>query len=213
MLRVRLLGELQADVDGAPVAPPASRRAWSLLAWLALHPGEHARGALAARFWPDVLDTSARASLRSALWAVRESLAAAGGEDYLHADRTHVGLAPGLPREVDVERFAALADAGDAASLEAAVALADGPLLPDLADEWVLEEQDRHRDRLIGVLERLAALAEEAGDIGAAVRWTRAALEHDRLREGVHRALMRRLAAAGDGASPSDSRRRSDSRS
>ena len=45
MLRVRLLGELQADVDGAPVAPPASRRAWSLLAWLALHPGEHARGA------------------------------------------------------------------------------------------------------------------------------------------------------------------------
>ena len=71
---------------------------------------------------------------------------------------------PACRARSNAERFAALAEAGDAASLEAAVALADGPLLPDLADEWVLEEQDRHRDRLIAVLERLAALAEEAGD-------------------------------------------------
>ena len=78
MLRVRLLGELQAEVDGAPVAMPAARRAWALLGWLALHPGEHARGAVAARFWPDVLDSSARASLRSALWELRRAL---GGDD------------------------------------------------------------------------------------------------------------------------------------
>ena len=65
MLRVRLLGELQAEIDGAAVAVPASRRAWALLGWLALHPGEHGRGAVAARFWPDVLDSSARASLRA----------------------------------------------------------------------------------------------------------------------------------------------------
>src|ERR671929_1834663 len=74
MLRVRLLGELQADVDGRPVQPPASRRAWSLLGWLALHPGEHPRASVAARFWPDVLDASARASLRSAAWALRRAL-------------------------------------------------------------------------------------------------------------------------------------------
>ncbi|HTI32847.1 MAG TPA: BTAD domain-containing putative transcriptional regulator, partial [Miltoncostaea sp.] len=199
MLRARVFGGLHVEVDGRPVPPAPGLRPRSLLAHLLLHPGPHPRGRLAARFWPDVLDTSARASLRSALWAVRETLAAAGGEAYLHADRTHVGLTPGLPRDVDAERFAALADAGDAESLEAAVALADGPLLPDLADEWVLEEQDRHRDCLIGVLERLARLAEDAGDAAGAVRWTRAALAHDRLREGVHRDLMRRLALAGDG--------------
>ena len=68
MLLVRLLGELEAEVDGDAVEPPPSRRAWSLLGWLALHPGEHPRGAVAARFWPDVLDASARASLRSAAW-------------------------------------------------------------------------------------------------------------------------------------------------
>ena len=49
MLRVRLLGELQAEADGEPIAMPPGRRGWALLAWLALHPGEHARGSVAAR--------------------------------------------------------------------------------------------------------------------------------------------------------------------
>jgi DNA-binding SARP family transcriptional activator len=67
MLRVRLLGQFAAELDDATVHAPSSRRAWSLLAWLALHPGLHPRGDIAARFWPDVLDASAKASLRSAL--------------------------------------------------------------------------------------------------------------------------------------------------
>ena len=200
MLRARLFGGLRVEVDGREVPPIAGLRPRSLLAYLLLHPGPHPRARLAGRFWPDVLDTSARASLRSALWAVRDALEAAGGEAYLAADRSHVGLAEGLPRDVDAERFDRLVRAGDAASLERAVALAAGPLLADLADEWVLDEQDRHRDRLIDVLERLAAQAEAAGDPAGAVRWTRAALGHDRLREGVHRDLMRRLDASGERA-------------
>ena len=43
-----------------------------LLAYLALHPGPHERGALAARFWPDA--PTARANLRTAVWALRRSL-------------------------------------------------------------------------------------------------------------------------------------------
>ena len=61
MVHVRLLGELEVEADGTRIDAPASRRAWSLLAWLALHPGEHPRSAVAATFWPDVLDSSARA--------------------------------------------------------------------------------------------------------------------------------------------------------
>src|SRR3954454_7264928 len=78
MLRVQLLGQMTVEVDGKPVQAPAGRRAWALLAWLALHPGPHARGELAARFWPDVLDASARASLRSAVWTLRRELGPAG---------------------------------------------------------------------------------------------------------------------------------------
>src|SRR3954449_8039064 len=91
MLRVSLLGELQAEVEDRPVTAPASRRAWSLLGWLALHPGDHPRGAVAARFWPDVLDSSARASLRSATWNLRRALGP-GAEDALVATRDRIGL-------------------------------------------------------------------------------------------------------------------------
>src|SRR5918994_1125113 len=74
MLRIRLIGEMALEIDGTAAPPPASRRARSLLAWLALHPGLHARADVAARFWPDVLDASARTNLRSALLTLRIEL-------------------------------------------------------------------------------------------------------------------------------------------
>src|SRR3954447_26035986 len=121
MLRVSLLGELQAEVEDRPVTAPASRRAWSLLGWLALHPGEHPRGAVAATFWPDVLDASARGSLRNAMWALRRALGPEG-EDALVAGRDRIGLRC----ETDLAAFEALLAAGE---LEAAVELCLGPLL------------------------------------------------------------------------------------
>ena len=73
MLRVRLSGQFAAELDDATVHAPSSQRARSLLDWLALHPGLHPRGDVVARFWPDVLDAGAKASLRSALWARRQA--------------------------------------------------------------------------------------------------------------------------------------------
>ena len=185
MLRVRLLGELRAELDGVTVSPPASRRAWALLAWLALHPGEHARGAVAARFWPDVLDSSARASLRSALWELRRAL---GDDEALVAGRDRVALRC----ETDLAEFDAHVAAG---RLEAAVALHGGPLLADLDDDWVLEARDEHAERLGSALARLAAAAATPAD---AVGWARRRLALDPLDEDAARDLMRRLADAGD---------------
>ena len=50
MLRIRLLGELRLELDGRRLDPIASGRARSLLAWLAYHPGLHARTRVAAVF-------------------------------------------------------------------------------------------------------------------------------------------------------------------
>ena len=188
MLYVRLLGELQAEVDGRSVLPPPSRRAWTLLAWLALHPGEHPRGAVAARFWPDVLDTSARASLRSAVWALRRAL----GEDTdaLSAGRDRIGLRC----ETDLARFDAHVAAGE---LEPAVTLCRGPLLADLDDDWVLEARDEHAERLGGALARLAAAASDPTD---AVAYARRRLALDPLDEDAARDLMRCYTDAGDRA-------------
>lgn len=200
MLSVRLFGALAASVDGTPLPPMPGMRARSLLAYLLLRPGPHPRGRVAGVFWPDVLDTSARASLRSTVWTIRQALQAVGGERYLVADRGTVGIDPGLPRDVDLETFRDLTRRGGPGDLERAAALAAEPLVADIPDEWALAAQDEVREELLGVLERLANRCEQAGDRDGAVAWTRRALTCDRLREHTHRALIRRLDAAGERA-------------
>ncbi len=103
MVRIRLVGEIAVEVDGVARELPAGRPS-SLLGWLALNPGRHPRAAVAPRFWPDVLDESARASLRSALWALRRAL----GPETLVATRDRVGLADGAWVDVlEAERLRA----------------------------------------------------------------------------------------------------------
>ena len=74
MLRARLLGALEVERSGAAIDAPVSQRPWAVFAYLALASRPVPRGELASRFWPDVLDQSARASLRSALWTLRRQV-------------------------------------------------------------------------------------------------------------------------------------------
>ncbi len=193
MLQVRLSGGLALSRDGHPVDLPRSRRGRALLAWLALHPGLHARGTLAARFWPDVLDTSARTSLRAALTELRNAL----GEDadVLLATREAVGL--GRDAAVDVRTFAARLAAGDPAGALAAV---DGELLTGMDEDWVHTLRAEHNARAGEALRELAAQADAAGDRATAVAHARRAAALDPLDEAAHRDLIRRLDHAGDRA-------------
>src|SRR5919205_883493 len=102
MLDVHLAGGLRLRADGAELGPPASRRARAVLAYLALNPGPQSRGRLAARFWPDVLDESARVSLRAALTELRQALGPAAR--YVVATRDTVAL-DGPDLRVDVRAF------------------------------------------------------------------------------------------------------------
>jgi DNA-binding SARP family transcriptional activator len=194
MLRVLVLGELAVELDGAPLALPAGRPARVLLGHLALHPGRHARAELAARFWPDVLDESARASLRGALADVRRALGPAAGE-HLLATREHAGL---VGAWTDAAAAAALASAGD---LAAAAALWRGELLAGLeAGEWLATARDEDRARRSALLAALAEAAAAEGDHRAAVARARERVALEPLSEEAHRDLIARLAAAGDRA-------------
>ncbi|MFL5835996.1 MAG: ATP-binding protein [Solirubrobacteraceae bacterium] len=190
MLRVRLVGELGLEADGRRCEPPAPTKARALLAWLALHPGPRPRSELAGTFWPDVLEESARASLRTALSAVRRSLGDAA-DDHLEATREAVGLRGAW---VDALAFEQEAATG---RLEDALALADGELLPGLDDEWARDARDRHRQRRGELLGELAA---RVTDPAEAVRHARARVALDPLSEEAARDLIRHLAAAGDRA-------------
>ncbi len=196
MLRVCVLGELVVESCGRVVEPGGSWRARSLLAWLALNPGSHPRGDVASRFWPDVLDSSARASLRNGLWALRRILGAESSRA-LVATRDHVGLDG--PPNVWVDAIA-FGEHLAADRLEEALALCRGEVLAGLDEEWVYEYRDEHRARVAELLERIAGRAESAGDLPGAIAWTRRRVALDPLAEDAQRALIVRLARSGDRA-------------
>jgi DNA-binding SARP family transcriptional activator len=196
MLRIRVLGELSVVGAGRPIEPGGSWRARSLLAWFALNPGAHPRGAVASRFWPDVLDSSARASLRNALWTLRRALGDEA-DDALIATRDRVGLAGPPDVWVDATAFREHVAAGE---LEAALALSRGDVLAGLDEEWVYEYRDRHTEALSELLERLAAQAEAEGDLAGALAASRRRASLDPLAEDAQRALIARLARSGDRA-------------
>src|SRR5215204_249565 len=196
MLRVGLVGELRVELGERKLEPFASRRARSLLAWLAYHRGLHPRSRVAAVFWPDVLDASARASLRTTLATLRRELGEAGAV-HVVAERDRVGIVDGPEVSVDLweaERLAAEGRLGDALELR------DGELLTDLDDDWVLEERRLHRDRVEELLVALGDAAEASGDPEAAVGYARRRLELDPVSEDAARVLMQRLARSGDRA-------------
>ncbi len=194
MLRVRVLGELEAEVDGKVIAPSESRRAWALLGWMALNPGRHPRSVLAATLWPDVLDSSALTSLRSALWSLRRALGPAAAA--VVADRERLGL-EARTTTVDLLEFEVLAAAGE---LERAQALWRGPLLAGLDEEWAIRARDEASGRLGEVLAALSEQASCAGDLRRAVHWARRKAAVDPFSEEGARLVMRRLAESGDRA-------------
>jgi pimeloyl-ACP methyl ester carboxylesterase/DNA-binding SARP family transcriptional activator len=195
-VEIRVLGKLALEVGGRESNAISSRRARSLLAWLAIHPGLHPRSRVAGVFWPDVLEESARSSLRTTLAILRREL----GESVagvVTASRERVGIEPGPGLSIDLDDFNRLVSRGE---LESAAALCRGDLLADLDDDWVNESREHHRNRLAGVLGQLAEEAERSGDLGTALDRTRDQVKLDPLSEEAQRELIRRLAAAGDRA-------------
>jgi DNA-binding SARP family transcriptional activator/tetratricopeptide (TPR) repeat protein len=191
VLRARLLGALEVELNGTAIRASPSQRPWAVFAYLALATDSVSRAELASRFWPDVLDQSARASVRSALWSLRRELG-----DTLAVDGERVGLEDAQGVWVDLHEFDRLAETDP----DAALGLCRGELLEGLEDEWALSARERHRERVIAVWERLAHAAEQRDDVPAAVQLTRRQVECDPFDEGAHRRLITRLGASGDRA-------------
>jgi DNA-binding SARP family transcriptional activator len=137
VLEVRLLGALEARARGRVLPAPAHPRGPALLAWLALHRGEHDRGPIAELLWPGLPRANARAALRSAAWSVRRML---GPDETLVLDGRETIA---LRCETDLQQFERLAAGGDAA---AALALCRGELLPSFDEEWVLVARHEHSE-------------------------------------------------------------------
>ncbi|MDP9293750.1 MAG: hypothetical protein M3O90_04870, partial [Actinomycetota bacterium] len=191
-VKVRLLGPPRVERDGAPVAFD-TRKAVALLAHLALADRPRPRDVLAELLWPEHDAEHARGALRRTLSTLRSAV----GPEAVEATRDRVSLVRSGSLEIDVDRFRALAAAGD---LKAAVAEFRGELLEGFGlrdapgfEDWQRGEADSLRRELAAVL---ADHVEATGDLALARRW----LELDPLHEPAHRALIRLYARSGDRA-------------
>ncbi len=188
---VRVLGEIGVDAGGVAVALPDSSRAVALLGWLAIHSGSRSRSEIASALWPDVPDSAARNSVRTALWALRRAFGE-HADAVLDTSRNRIGL-----RNVDVDlaRFDELV-ADD--RLDEALAMSSGALLVGLDDEWAILARESHRDMVIALLRDQSDKAAANGDLALAIERARHAAELNPLSETCARLLMRRYDESGD---------------
>ena len=205
-VRIRLLGGLHVAVGDRHVAAGAwrLRKARSVLKLLALAPGHRLhRDRLYDLLWPDLDPVSASNNLHQALHALRRALATAGTPGdvvVLRDDVVVLGPDGGVRVDLDeLEEATRRASAGGRpADYRAALALAEGELLPeDTFEPWTQEMRNAIGERRTGLRLGLAEALEQEGRIGEAAEVLQSLIAGDELNEPGHRALMRVLAAAG----------------
>lgn len=205
-LRIQLLGSFTAQVNGSAVANGhwRLRKAKSLVAMLALAPGQHCRREqVLDRLWPDLEPVAAARNLHQTLYVARQTLAGlrAGSDGLLAIRADTVVLDDAGPVAVDVLQFErsamAALDSGEEAGLRGAAGLYSGDLLPDLPDaDWLTARRDELRETHREVLVKLGSTVAQRAPGEALVILNRA-LESDPLHEGAVRAQMAVLAGMG----------------
>ena len=195
VMRLRLIGQMEAWTLRSESVLPAGRKTRALLAVVALAaPRPVLRSRLAELLWSRRPEEQARASLRQEIHRLLEVLGVVG-TDILTVNRDHLSLRSGVVW-VDVEEVLRATTVNPAA-----LALLDGELLEELDgidpafDAWLYAERERMRDRARDVAE---AMLREQVQPEAAIPVAQQLLGIDRAHEGAWRALMRAHAERGE---------------
>lgn len=196
-LKLALLGPPQITVGGKAVIVE-SRKALALLFYLAITRQRQSRDMLATLLWPEQDQSRARASLRQALWLLRNG----GLEPWLVVDQDALALEEAY--WCDLHNFQA---AIRARQLDEALALYRDDLLAGFSlrdcpefDQWHFLQADEVRRQLASGLEQAVLRCREQGDFEQGLDYARRWLRLDPLHEPVHRQLMELYAYAGQHA-------------
>jgi DNA-binding SARP family transcriptional activator/pimeloyl-ACP methyl ester carboxylesterase len=190
MLRIHLLGNLTLSHDELPLKITLRPKAVSLLAYLLLNrQSPIPRSRLAFLLWPDYPEVEARANFRRHLHQVRQALPEAPpGQPWLIVDTLAIQWNPEANYWLDVAEFDRLRQ--EPASLEEAVTLYAGDLLPDCDEEWLWLERESIRESFASLLADLMHQSHQQGATSQALIYGRRLLHLDPLREEVVRQLM-----------------------
>lgn len=193
-LKLALLGAPSVTVGEQPVVVE-SRKALALLFYLAITDQRQGRDWLATLFWPEQDQSRARASLRQALWLLRN----AGLEPWLVTDQDALALLGEYWCDVHHFQEAIRANRIDKAlelyraDLLAGFSLRDCPEF----DQWHFLQADELRRQLAGALEQWVVRHIEEGEYEQGLTVARRWLVLDSLHEPAHRYLMQLYAYAG----------------
>lgn len=195
VLRLRLIGQMEAWTLTSESVLPAGRKTRALLALVALSaPRPALRGRLAEMLWSRRPEEQARASLRQEIHRLLDTLSVIG-TDVLNVTRDHIAMRPGVAW-IDVEEVLRATTMHPAS-----LSLLDGELLEGLDgvdvafDAWLVTERERLRDRARSVAE---ALLREQVEPETAIPAAQQLLSIDRAHEGAWRALMQAHAQRGE---------------
>jgi predicted ATPase/DNA-binding SARP family transcriptional activator/Tfp pilus assembly protein PilF len=207
-MKVRLFGHLQLISGQQVLIRFKTRKAGSLLAYLALHLGTaQPRELLTEIIWPDSDPGKARANLRFVLSTLRRDLEPEGVPPgyILRTDHHLIELrAENVTTDLAIfeQCIAAASQASDnteerISCLQSAVDLYRGDLLLGYYEEWASQRRENLRERYRHALSELTELFEDSGDLQQALRYATAAVAIDPLREESHADVIRLHLAAG----------------
>jgi DNA-binding SARP family transcriptional activator len=189
-----VLGRFEVRVGERPVAVGANGQ--RVLAYLAVAGPCQRRETLAGRLWEWSSQARAQANLRNALWRINQV-----DRCLVEATRDEVRLSDGLRVDLHISADHArrLID-GDGEGPPPAVprSLLESDILPDMDEDWLLLERERHRQLRIHALEALSTWLVAAGRFVEAIDAAYAAIVAEPLRESAHGALIRAHVAEGN---------------
>lgn len=203
-LTLSFLDTFQVTVGDALITKFRSANVQGLLVYLALHPGRAlSRDVLAALFWPDEPDSTARTNFRQTLYQLRKLLEKGddGERPFFIVTRQTVQFNPDSDHQCDVIDFLQALKVGD---LGTAVSLYSGDLLPGFTcdslqfEDWQRRERERLHGLALDVLQQRTEWLLGSGDYAEAKAMCQQQLALESWRELAHRQLMQAYALAGD---------------
>jgi non-specific serine/threonine protein kinase len=196
-LHIQLLGDFRLVYDDVPVTTVNTPRVQALFAYLVLH--RHApqsRQRLAFLLWPDSTEAQARNNLRQCVYLLRQALPDA--DRFLDADTHTVQWLPDASFTLDMADFErSVEQSSSLTSLQQAVSLYRGELLPGCYDDWILSEREHLQKQFTVALEQLVAQLVSQHDYRSAIRCAERLLRSDPLREETYRQLIRLYCLSG----------------
>ncbi|WP_427004421.1 SARP family transcriptional regulator [Pseudarthrobacter sp. H2] len=187
---IRLLGPPRIETPEATLPQPRGRKAWAVLAYLALQTGGTSRSRTAALLFPDAEDP-----LGALRWNLSELRRTLGGAA-IAGDPLQLALQPGWHCDA-----AALRDSTDGV----APRMLDGQLLEGLAfgdcpvfDSWLADQRYRLENCVQSLLYEAALAALASGAAGEAVELASQALRRDAFNADCNAVLVKALVALGE---------------